>query len=1349
MNGKYVLGLQLAIFFGAVILDPLQAQPITTAMEAQRKANPVDSSVGVRPTFPKTVLTWEGVSTAVIVHPEGQHYIDLAKRLQDAVRTATGAALPLVSDIEATEKDAPILKKQFQMTNLILLGRLGNNRAIWPFYNRFLCAVDGYYPGGDGFVIRTAANAFGNGCNALILGGSTDKGSARAVENFLSTLTRISTSRSLLVPWLLQVELGGACRNRFAADRKEMEVGEGSPVGHQNNSVRRFYDNAQKYYWSGDSFYLQRTKKDLSEVLRTKIRGKNRIDDGHYAIEFFVRAYDMLDDSGVFTTAEIKELDRAIADNFQSWTETESGWRRPVYGKPEGFVVNDHHNASWLADKVMAQFLLRHLPDDQESLRKEASDRLALYRRAFDTLLQTTWRADTSGSAHNDVALMTLFRYGLEEERYQDLFDSGNASKAVQYLWARTNPKGTDIGLIAGLTEGQTQVALLAGICASYSRDGGFRALAEQIPPAASVHYGVLVNGVHMYRPGPGEPAADPQVYLGLQVVPLGPRQIRKKISPAAFSASADKSHFDYVTYRSDLSLSGENLLLSGGYDLPGNALVNYWQGGQLRLLHTADPLPYFQNAVTVQKSSDPFATVSPSLATLNFAEEHDDVVVYSADVAIDQSVTWRRNLILVKGKFFFVWDAIRSNEEGRYLMVSSWRAPGRSIPVPDGWCVRQNQGFLHLLPADAGQSRMEDEIAPRFQTRQPLFNRSLSAALRPGDDASLAALVFVASSKDSSDYAIRQSSPTSWIIQDCTIGQFYAIGFESSELTVTTPSQTLHFPAQSLSSNSSNGQAALEALWTRAGKALENTPPIRPPEKDAWTAVWHFDGFLKPSRVEPLSSSRDGVFEFPETVEVCEIVGKSTKAPTTVTAISSDKLPTEWNFSEHRFADWTMENYGRMVVRPDEFWRLTGTPVPARSVRLESIPPDPKGVLFFRNDRKSSPFPLQLALQHTPSGTALLVFPKIWHDSRSVSPLRADVGSLSLDGKVRWMESFSEPASFFRALQNSNGLTRLYAGLLSGQVEEYDTEGRRDRSLTIPFEESAESVAGDSFTFKDAFGHAAPSAIGRLPASADTRSPAGFAMARYWWASFFNEDGRVLGHNIIYGYWTNDILPYGLPQDRSGLPLTAMMTSETLLLVYPTDQPQAIKRDGMEEKDYLHRIDIVRLPVEGPLLSGSPTLFFESDTLPGHSPSILVARENFVGIYDIATHKWVFSWQPPIPLTAAAVVAASRRMIVATRDGIVREIDFSEDWHSQGHRETQLSSVVRSIRADQDGKSWWLATSGGLWSLLNGSVAAIASGSFTDILEVPGDLVTVVATTEDGRVTAYQRPGRLGSGQP
>ena len=156
-----------------------------------------------RPQFAQTSITTADGADAAIVYPAAlPEYRTHAEAIQAAIRDKTGIDVPLVADTDATAAKSPTLTPEFRDRPLILLGRLGINRVLWTPYNRFLAAVDGYYPGGDGYVVRTAANVLRNGRNHIIVGGSSEAGAARAVARFIDIVRQIDPAgdQGLVLP---------------------------------------------------------------------------------------------------------------------------------------------------------------------------------------------------------------------------------------------------------------------------------------------------------------------------------------------------------------------------------------------------------------------------------------------------------------------------------------------------------------------------------------------------------------------------------------------------------------------------------------------------------------------------------------------------------------------------------------------------------------------------------------------------------------------------------------------------------------------------------------------------------------------------------------------------------------------------------------------------------------------------------------------------------------------------------------------------------------------------------------------------------------------------------------------
>jgi len=209
---------------------------LALACVAYAQGNPASRiEARARRLYPDTALVLGGKPAAIIVYPHGRaEYEAMARKIRAAVESVTGGSLEAVPDTVVTEKRHPVLRKEYRRRNLILLGRLGINRAIWGVYNRFLCAVDGYYPGKGGYVVRTAANVYSNGANTIIVGSSDETGVERAVEVFLEIVKRARFANgNLILPWLLEVELRGQCKDIFDADEKRQMARKFREPGHR------------------------------------------------------------------------------------------------------------------------------------------------------------------------------------------------------------------------------------------------------------------------------------------------------------------------------------------------------------------------------------------------------------------------------------------------------------------------------------------------------------------------------------------------------------------------------------------------------------------------------------------------------------------------------------------------------------------------------------------------------------------------------------------------------------------------------------------------------------------------------------------------------------------------------------------------------------------------------------------------------------------------------------------------------------------------------------------------------------------------------------------------------------
>src|SRR5437867_1371234 len=93
---------------------------------------------------------------AEIVAPSGPEWQPLATRLRDMIRAATGQELPITAGERAS-------LSALNDRHWVLLGSALNNPALMALYRRKYAFEDDFYPGGDGYTLRTVHNPEGRG----------------------------------------------------------------------------------------------------------------------------------------------------------------------------------------------------------------------------------------------------------------------------------------------------------------------------------------------------------------------------------------------------------------------------------------------------------------------------------------------------------------------------------------------------------------------------------------------------------------------------------------------------------------------------------------------------------------------------------------------------------------------------------------------------------------------------------------------------------------------------------------------------------------------------------------------------------------------------------------------------------------------------------------------------------------------------------------------------------------------------------------------------------------------------------------------------------------------------------
>ncbi|WP_018626244.1 PQQ-binding-like beta-propeller repeat protein [Niabella aurantiaca] len=145
-----------------------------------------------KPLLVQTLLADQGRPNGIIVTPAIPGFLELAKKVQSAIKTAAGATLEIIP-VEKIANLRGELRGSTPDKNMVVLGNLQTNGLVAHLYFRGYCAVDNNYPGANAYVVQTVSDPWGTGANVIVLGGSNINGIKKAATRFCADLPKGAT----------------------------------------------------------------------------------------------------------------------------------------------------------------------------------------------------------------------------------------------------------------------------------------------------------------------------------------------------------------------------------------------------------------------------------------------------------------------------------------------------------------------------------------------------------------------------------------------------------------------------------------------------------------------------------------------------------------------------------------------------------------------------------------------------------------------------------------------------------------------------------------------------------------------------------------------------------------------------------------------------------------------------------------------------------------------------------------------------------------------------------------------------------------------------------------------------
>ncbi len=577
----------------------------------------------------------------------------------------------------------------------ILVGNILTNRALLPLYAAFLDFSDAYYPGGDGYEIRTVMDAPVRGTDSIVLGASSEKGVLRAIGRFLEIIKGLDKPLHSILEVELAPELSAKLKKSYTSDER----------------ICGFL-----YGLTGEEKYAKMTRNGF---LKTQAQGKetfyNVIGDD-YAWESFVRSWALVRDSGIFSADEINVIHRNL---FNTLIHIEN---HPSV-KHDGTVLGSRHTSMGTSGFLaIVRYLLRRADFQGEDLAR--LNRYKTWGESYFAVAMTAFH-DDSDDVQSFYGFQPVANYALETGM-SDYFKTNSGLSTMELALRRAYVCTDNMGYYCGtgLYEETRPGTIASGIMLGYplamaayvNLDAGATWLLKHFRGTEISSWGVLsVAGTHAFDMGEGVKEKEPLELLGVLRLPLGeyhyskmPRTVNPKNPQAMYMPLPYDKTFDKLCFRDKFAADGQYLVLEGiqarldaeTSPFDGNSIIRYTDQGVPWLVANTDFRGnYYRNAVFVDGGEKEL----PGLAGSELVGQASVGNVHLAVSLLREynDTEWARNILWLRGRAFGVIDTVVSKTPGDLSVICTYKSAPPAELYGREWIARSGAAEFHLLNVD------------------------------------------------------------------------------------------------------------------------------------------------------------------------------------------------------------------------------------------------------------------------------------------------------------------------------------------------------------------------------------------------------------------------------------------------------------------------------------------------------------------------------------------------------------------------------------------------------------------------------------------------------------------------
>ena len=659
-------------------------------------------------TLKEMYLTTDLREGAEIVAPVDPEWVPLGRRLREMVRAHAGVVLPVVDPAGL----APLPEGRHR----VLLGNAMVNDSIMALYRRQFAFLDDYYPGGDGYAIRTVHNPENCGWNVLLVGASRLEGAVAALEVLEGVLektrgrlgyTNLSRSEvhEVLLPEMTPDAFREWVAEMYGNNLSYYPVEQGTFLGlvhhltHDPGCARMFRD-ALFYY---------------EDLVRNRYGGNWLFEHMLFIYSWAWRLFmvwDLIEESDAFTDAERLRITNILwgLANYVAGTRYFQGDAPP----PE---IRQNH---WTFAGLSGSFCAKFFQDYYEITGFETQVRFS--QAVFDGQAESYKPNDDAGGGWWGYCWLAPYHqmiYDLKRDDFRFL-ENGQLRTFADYGIQVTDNLGVPVSfgdMWSYIEPGRNAVALknktislelAMALCTAawYYEDGSYLWALDWMggAPYPGCYYRAL-------------PKKAPDRLDGTSVAPFNRSLYAwvERHTRGGANVPVEEA-FDKLVLRGGFVRDDEYLLLDGtstfahGHE-DGNSIERLtWKGRMwLAELDYIWKRPRHHSSVVSICGGE--TVEMPPLVALKWAETFGRTTFTRTVVPGYNGLDWTRDIFWIKGGCFLIADSLRLLEDADYDLRCLWRTLGEVRQDGCELTVEQEGVYFRILNADdSGKSLLTEE---------------------------------------------------------------------------------------------------------------------------------------------------------------------------------------------------------------------------------------------------------------------------------------------------------------------------------------------------------------------------------------------------------------------------------------------------------------------------------------------------------------------------------------------------------------------------------------------------------------------------------------------------------------